>query len=266
MAHVAWLTDIHLDLLQPIERESFYYDAAESDPAAALIGGDIAESRTLLERLAELARAWTFPVYFVLGNHDYFYGSIREVRAEVDAFVARRPQLVYLTHSDAIELGPRTALVGHDGWADGRLGDYLRSLVMMLDYSLIGEFAGLDKERRWHLMQALADQAAAETRPKLEAALAKFEHVYFLTHIPPFREACWHEGKISGNEWLPHFTSKAMGDMLVSVMEAHAARQLTVLCGHTHGAGEARIRDNLLVLTGGATYGLPVVQRSFEVR
>jgi predicted phosphohydrolase len=265
MARTAWLTDIHLDFLKPIERNGFYYDVAEPDPDSALVGGDISESRTLVERLAELDRVWTFPVYFVLGNHDYFNGSIRQVRAEVDELVVRHPKLVYLTHSEPVELSPQTGLVGHDGWADGRLGDYERSLVMMLDYSLIGEFAGLGKERRWKLMQALADEAADQSRPKLEAALAKYPHVYFLTHIPPFREACWHDGKISDSEWLPHFTSKAMGDMLLAVMDAHPRRQLTVLCGHTHGAGEAQIRDNLRVLTGGAMYGIPVVQQIFDV-
>ncbi|MBX3412523.1 MAG: metallophosphoesterase family protein [Pirellulales bacterium] len=265
MAHVAWLTDIHLDLLKPIERNGFYYDAVESDPEAVLLGGDISESRSLLERLTEMNRVWACPIYFVLGNHDYFYGSIREVRAEVDALVAKHPQLVYLTHSEAIELNPRTALIGHDGWADGRLGDFVRSLVSMLDYSLIAEFAGLNKERRWKLMQALADDAADETRPKLEAALHRYEHIYLLTHIPPFREACWHEGRISGDEWLPHFTSKAMGEMLRIVMQEHRDRRLTVLCGHTHGAGEAQILDNLRVVTGGATYGFPSVQQLIEI-
>jgi len=37
-----------------------------------------------------------------------------------------------------------------------------------------------------------------------------------------------------------------------------------VLCGHTHGAGEAEILPNLRVLTAGARYGAPVVQRALE--
>jgi hypothetical protein len=38
-------------------------------------------------------------------------------------------------------------------------------------------------------------------------------------------------------------------------------RQMTVLCGHTHGSSEAEILPNLRVLTGGAVYGNPCVQR-----
>lgn len=48
-------------------------------------------------------------------------------------------------------------------------------------------------------------------------------------------------------------------------MPDYPDRQLTVLCGHTHGAGETRPLDNVLILTGGAEYGRPVVQRVFEL-
>jgi hypothetical protein len=42
-------------------------------------------------------------------------------------------------------------------------------------------------------------------------------------------------------------------------------RKMTVLCGHTHGSGEAQVLPNLRVLTGGAVYGKPGVQRVLEV-
>jgi hypothetical protein len=37
----------------------------------------------------------------------------------------------------------RTALVGHGGWADGRLGNYAGSTVLLNDYVLIEDFAEL---------------------------------------------------------------------------------------------------------------------------
>ena len=58
-------------------------------------------------------------------------------------------------------------------------------------------------------------------------------------HVPPFREACWHQGRISDDLWRPPFSCKAVGEALVEAMEAHPGREMTVLCGHTHGAGEA---------------------------
>jgi hypothetical protein len=51
---------------------------------------------------------------------------------------------------------------------------------------------------------------------------------------------------------------------MAEVMRAHPDRELPVLCGHTHGAGEAEVRRNLRVRTGGATYGAPVVERVLE--
>ena len=40
---------------------------------------------------------------------------------------------------------------------------------------------------------------------------------------------------------------------------------MTVLCGHTHSAGEAQVLPNLRVLTGGAEYGRPELQRVLAV-
>jgi len=40
---------------------------------------------------------------------------------------------------------------------------------------------------------------------------------------------------------------------------------ITTLCGHTHSPGEASILPNLTVLTGGAVYGQPVIQRMLEL-
>lgn len=265
MKRIAWLTDIHLNLLLPGQVERFLAEVRGHRPDAVLIGGDISESPRLVEHLIVLRDGLPCPIYFVLGNHDYFRGTIGDVRRAVSVLCREEPNLVWLTESEPIELTPSVGLVGHDGWADARLGDYERSLVMMLDYSLIGEFAGLDKRRRWDLLQLLADDAAHAARGPLLAALARYRHVFFLTHVPPFRDACWYNGQISNDEWLPHFTSKAMGEMLLEVMERNPQRQLTVLCGHTHGRGRCRPADNIEVLTGGAHYGTPEVQRVFEL-
>ncbi len=148
-------------------------------------------------------------------------------------------------------------------WA---ITDYERSLVMMNDYRLIAEFARMSKEDRWPLLIAEAEAAAAHIRRVLPPALERFPHVVLVTHVPPFRDACWHQGAISDDEWLPHFTSKAMGDALLAIMRDHPTRRLTVLCGHTHGRGEARPAENMLVLTGGAEYGSPGDRTRLRIR
>ena len=48
--------------------------------------------------------------------------------------------LNYLTMMGAVELH-KTTIVGHDGWYDGRLGDYDSSEVILNDHLLIAELA-----------------------------------------------------------------------------------------------------------------------------
>ncbi|HUY89858.1 MAG TPA: metallophosphoesterase [Pirellulales bacterium] len=264
MKRVAWLTDIHLNFLSPEESRVFLDNVAAAEPDAVLIGGDIAEAPDVSQKLETIARSLTCPVYFVLGNHDFYFGSIRQVREDVVQVCRQAPHLVWLTAAEAIELTPTVGLCGHDGWADARLGDYERSLVMMNDYRLIEELAGVGKAARWPLLRALGDAAAEHVRRVLPKALDRYPHVVFLTHVPPLREACWYQGQISSDEWLPHFTCLAVGQALVEIMRQRPERKLTVLCGHTHSSGETWPLPNVRILTGSAEYGRPEIQQMFE--
>ncbi|MBI2824471.1 MAG: metallophosphoesterase family protein [Planctomycetia bacterium] len=262
---VVWLTDLHFNFLTPEQVDAFLTPVADCRADAVLFSGDIAEAKTVAGYLRDMEDRLGVPIYFVLGNHDFYHGSIRQVRQHIAELTRHDPRLVWLNAAGVVELARHVGLVGHDGWADARLGDYERSLVMMNDYRLIEEFAGLSKEDRWPRLKAHADEAAEHIRRVLPEALARYPRVFLVTHVPPFREACWHDGKISNDEWLPHFASRAMGEALRAVMGGFPDRELIVLCGHTHGRGEARPADNILVLTGGAEYGAPEIQRVFEL-
>lgn len=264
MNRVVWLTDIHLNFLLADPARAFLAEVAASHPDAVLISGDIAEAHNVTDYLGQIDEAIAAPVYFVLGNHDYYFGSIRDVRRRVTEFCAEHEKLHYLTAEDVVGLTPHVGLVGHDGWADGRLGNYLRSLVVMHDYKLIEELSGLDKLERWEVLKSLGDEAAAHVRRVLPMALARYRHVVLLTHVPPFREACWHEGRLSDDDWAPHFTCLATGQAMLEIMRKHPDNRLTVLCGHTHGSGETQPRANLQVITGGAEYGAPRIAQVFE--
>lgn len=264
MKRFAWLTDIHLNFLAPAAVRAFLDKVEAATADGVLVGGDIAEAHDLAGFLHQIAERLTAEIYFVLGNHDYYYGSIDGVRAQVDELCRAYPKLHYLTSGDVFELTPSTGLVGHDGWADARLGDYERSLVSMNDFRLIDDLQGLSKAVRQQVLHELGDRAAHHVARWLPEALARYAHVVLLTHVPPFAEACWHEGRLSDAEWMPHFTCKAVGDVLREIMPRWPERQLTVLCGHTHGCGEARPLPNVLVLTGGAEYGAPRIERVFE--
>ncbi len=115
------------------------------------------------------------------------------------------------------------------------------------------------------VLRRLGEEAAAHFRGVLPTALREHEQVIALTHVPPFREASWHEGRLSDDDWLPFFACRAVGEELRKIMTVHPHRQLTVLCGHTHGSGSCQVLPNLKVLTGGAKYGEPRLQQVIEV-
>jgi Icc protein len=265
LGRLAWLTDVHLNFVAPQHVDKLCRSIRALDADAVLLTGDIAEAPDVVEHLEGLDARLGLPLYFVLGNHDFYRGGIASVRAEIEGLCARSPRLCWLPGAGVVPLTEAIGLVGHDGWADGRFGDHAGSDVLLNDYLLIEELAGLEKQERLERLHALGDEAAAHFRRVLPGALARFHRLIVLTHEPPFRESCWHRGQVSDDDRLPHFSCKAVGEALVEAMVAHPDRELTVLCGHTHSAGEAQILPNLCVLTGGAEYGRPRLQRVLEI-
>jgi 3',5'-cyclic-AMP phosphodiesterase len=263
---LAWLTDIHLNFLSRDDVDDLFAKIRVGSPDAILLTGDIGEARNVVVWLERLDRELQRPIYFVLGNHDFYGGSIEAVRAAVTELERPRPYLKYLTATDeVIKLTPTVGLVGDDGWADARLGNYEQSLIMMNDYRLIAELAPLSKQDRWPKLKELGDLAADHVRHLLPQALDRYEHVILGTHVPPLRDACWHEGQLSNDEWLPHFTCKAVGDAILDIMRSNPTKLLTVYCGHTHSPGICQPLPNVAIHTGSARYGVPEIQGIIEI-
>jgi 3',5'-cyclic-AMP phosphodiesterase len=267
---LAWATDIHLNHATNTAQHGFYQAIGEQGDAL-VVTGDIAESPSIGRFLMVVAMLAKRPIYFVLGNHDYYGGSIASTRRQVAQVVSDTKGLVYLSQSGVVELTPSTALVGHDGWADGRLGDLDGSNVILNDFLLIDELRcwrdphTLDKPALRQVLESLGDEAAGYLKGVLVPAAEKYPHVILATHVPPFREAAWYEGRPSADDFLPFFACKAVGDVLVETARAHSKCQILVLCGHTHGGGEVQVLENLRVLTGQAEYGKPEIQRVIDV-
>jgi 3',5'-cyclic-AMP phosphodiesterase len=261
---LAWATDIHLEFLTPPALARFCVTLANSKADAFLLSGDISQARGLEKHLRILERSVERPIYFVLGNHDFYHGSIAGVRERMAEVTGRSPFLRWLPAAGSLGLTERAGLVGHDGWADGRLGDYASSRVLLNDYRLIEDLRGLDRAARLAKLNQLGDDAAAFLRASLPPALERWPLVIVLIHVPPFAEAAWYMGRRSDDDWLPHLTCQAAGAVLREEAAARPDREVLVLCGHTHSAGEVSILPNLRVLTGGARYGEPVVQREWD--
>lgn len=271
---MAWFTDIHLDHLESKDIEIFLRQIADIDADIFVISGDIANGNSCAKFLSDITDAAGKTVYFVLGNHDFYESSFRQVKYSIKELAEAKSDLVWLSKSGIVSLSEKTALIGHEGWADGHLGDYDRSDLVLNDYLLIKEFRPMglanniglrSKSERLILMQRLAEESSAHFKLYLEKALESYESVIALTHVPPFKEACWHMGEISDDNSLPHFACKTVGDSMRAIMEKHPDKKLKVLCGHTHSAGIAKILANLEVITGSAEYGVPTVQQIINI-
>ena len=73
------ITDVHLNLLEKDERINFYRALIATDSDGVMISGDIAEATSIEPILKEMTTIQK-PIYFVLGNHDYYRCSINDLR------------------------------------------------------------------------------------------------------------------------------------------------------------------------------------------
>ncbi|MHB8620663.1 MAG: metallophosphoesterase family protein [Chloroflexota bacterium] len=257
MMTLAWLTDIHLNFVSADTFADLCTAVRRSDADAILITGDIAEADTLEGWLRSLEDELKRPIYFVLGNHDYYGSMFGWVDKAVAACCQQGRYLQWLQSTGVVRLTGTTGLVGVGGWADARYGDYERSGVRLNDFRYILDFVGLDHRARGHMLMSLGDRAASILARFLEEALIEFEEVLVATHYPPFPEACLYEGSPTNPLYLPHFSCKAIGDVLRETAAGHPNRRIEVLCGHTHSSADVSILPNLHVLAGAAEYGQP---------
>ena len=261
---IAWVTDIHLNFLEANARALFYQRVVETDADKILITGDIAEAKDVCELLTEFSMYTSKPIYFVLGNHDYYFGNVVSVRKKIHALCAQNGKLIWLGKPEIVALGSGSVLVGHDGWADARYGDFDHSLVSLNDSRLIAELYQaflLNKSALKSEMQKLADADAEVLQQTLTKAInTNTKKVIIATHVPPFAECSWHKNHPSDADWLPYFSSKATGDVIMAIAKKHMDIQFLVLCGHTHTAASIKLFDNLEIKAGGAQYYKPEIQ------
>ncbi len=257
---LVWLTDLHLDAADKECIQKLYNQIMEYQPNAILIGGDVSSGVISLKHLMEIGKQIEKPFYFVLGNHDFYYGSIPKIRNLAHAASKEFKHGIYLTDSGVYKLTQTTGLVGHDGWSDARAGDFLKSNIILNDYLLIDELRNLTQAERMQKLHDLGSEAAESIKKALDEAVKTYERIIVLTHAPPYKQACLYEGKASDDNWTPHFVCKAMGDVLSAVVQKNPEKHFLVLCGHSHHAADTQILPNLRVFTGHSELGDPSIQ------
>jgi len=281
MANYAWCTDIHLDHLRnEDEIVKFAETLIEKDPTGIFITGDISEAYDIVYHLSILERVTQRPIYFVLGNHDYYQGDIASVRKSMNEMMNMSSFLVYMSQRPYVVLSPKTALVGHDCWYDAQHGTPIPSRFLMSDWFLIKDFVKFSGGKSFIYMnrdvadakgliqhaRSLAQEGVNHIASGIKAAAVRHENIVILTHYPPFKESHIFEEKLGDEISQPWFTNKLLGDTLLSAAKTYPNVNFTVLAGHTHGEYEGNPLPNLTVQVGAAEYGKPKLSKLIEIK
>jgi len=275
----AWATDIHLDTLgnDPVAITDFGKFLVKDSPHGVFLTGDLSNAKNLVYHLSILEKACERPIYFVLGNHDFYGASVETVRKTMRELTNMSQYLKYLPTTQYVALSPTTALIGHDGWYDGLYGDYKSSRFVMNDWIDIKEFADINSVTREVMgltprypiivkqAQALAMEAVRHVHDGIKAAVRYHKTIIVLTHFPPFEESHIHNGRVGDPGAQPWYTSKLMGDLLKQASTAYPKVRFEVFCGHTHGKWDGQIAKNLFCHVGGAEYMHPELQTLITV-
>ncbi len=260
MTTIRWASDLHLDHADAGVVESLQAALRRGPTVPVILTGDLSTAPRLVADLIDLAAAAAAPLWFVLGNHDHYHGSVGSVRDAVIALGETHSSIQWLPPMGVAALDETTALVGVDGWADGRVGNAVTTPLRLNDDRWIAEVAAQpDRISKLAVKRALADADAGRLATLLERAAAGYRRILVATHVPPFVEALPATGRLSRPEWHPLLVAGAIGTVLRDFAQGHPAHHIIVLAGHSHTAREVSILPNLQVRVAAARYGDPRV-------
>jgi predicted phosphohydrolase len=275
---LAWMTDIHLDMVGDVVGKIEAINNATRNSDAILITGDISISDMLVDHLSFLESVFQKPIYFVLGNHDYYGSNIGIVRRRVANLCNSSSYLKYISNVPYIKLDDGVNLVGHDGWYDAQNGDPYNDNFLMNDWLKIADFNSalrasfggrtLNKNVIIQIARTLAQQSANHVANGIKSAIKSSRHIIVMTHVPPFKESFNASEKYKGSsalEILPWYTSKLMGDTLMAAAKAYPNVKFTVLSGHLHSHYDDDLLNNLTVKVGNANYGNPQLASAISI-
>jgi len=261
-----WLTDLHLDRATAERRESLYEEIRQSESGAVVITGDISTAKHLPLHLRELAAAAEGrQVYFVLGNHDFFWSSFSDVDRCVAGVCRAHDNLHHLGQGEIVDLGDDTVLIGHRGWGDGRMGWSVQTLARNPDFAAIEDFQGLEHSEAFELLGQLGRESASYFRGLLPYALTCYRHVIVATHVPPFSQAAKYDRQACDYLRQPFYVNISAGASIMRIAERFPASTVTILAGHTHHAARFQAAANLELLVGGARPGFPGAQGLLQI-
>ena len=263
---LGFCSDIHLDHLHKKDLDIFIQNINSQNLDGLIISGDISNGNYIVWHLTLLDEGLNCPIYFVLGNHDFWGKSFNNVRSDISKM--RHTKLNYLTLGDIYPLTNNTCLIGHDGWYDAENGNFAKSKFWpkgFPEFRYVDDLKYLPPDLLKQTLVNITRQASENLQIKLDKALSQYSIIYLATHVPPYREASWHLGKISDDEGAPFFSNKIIGEALTNKMLSYPDNKLIVLAGHTHSESIYNPIPNIHVYTSNAEYGAPCIYKVFDI-
>ncbi len=271
MKRLVVATDIHLNFANENRIDDFVNSVVREKPDYLLLTGDLAEGRCLRSYLLILLGKCkkTLPdikILFVLGNHDYYGFSFFEIKTQMKQLCEEYKDLIWLSDSQILSTDNQTAIIGVDGWYDGRNGDFWGSKISMSDFRMISDYIGKSKETILKIMQNKTDEDAYQLDGALqEAYRLGHRNIIVGTHVPPCEETSFYLGKPASNDGLPFFSNRSIGDVLIKFADSHKDVKIQVFAGHSHDHCRVDIRPNLNIIVGSAEYYKPRIHTSIDI-
>jgi predicted MPP superfamily phosphohydrolase len=256
--NILWLTDIHLNYLFPYERKRFLFSLSRLKPDIVLVGGDLSKACSLENDLKSIQKMARAPVFFVLGNHDYFGSSFSAVHDGIARLIRQGIGLHWLENIDYVNITQGVALVGRGCWGDARIGSYWNTELHrgMPDFREIADLKILNRYDRLKFLKNMGEKSARHMRKACISAAQENSHVIILTHVPPFPQAILSNGR-KDESGLPFFCCLEAGKVIRRIAETYPNVRFTVLSGHTHVEARIRLMPNLEAIVQSAQYHRP---------
>lgn len=229
---LAWMTDLHLDLVEEAVRQKFFESVRNTKYDAAVVTGDISSPARLGRDLLDLGRACgPRRIFFVLGNHDIGpQGPAVEETVRIMCRLQRNLRPVW--RQEVIPLTAHACVIGCHG---GTCSDK-------------------------HCFQA-----AAHFRKVLPRALSRFGHAWLLTHVPPFEQGVRFSGRPVQGAKREAFVNRPAGRVIAGIARRFEGRRVSVLAGHTHCRARLKISPTVDISVGGARRGFPEIQEIIDI-
>jgi predicted phosphohydrolase len=250
-----WYSDTHLNSTFPWSKYVMYHAIEKERPKGLFLTGDISNGVLLKHDLSQLAQNINCPIYFVLGNHDYFWSGIDKTHKRVRNLCKTYNNLFWLTESPIIELDEDIGLIGTEGWYDLSLGDS-KYIKYTFDWFCIPDFRKMSSmDERFNAFKQMATVSSDFIEKQLISAFDKgYKTIYLLTHFPIFAEATFDLDSFFGKWWLSYNINYRLGETVKKIMDKNKKKNLIVLSGHVHERQFAQVSRNIISFTSAASY------------